>query len=586
MHEVFRKYIFYLQKIVSFKKIKLIDGLVRTIINQANALTSIFKTNKIILFILIPLFILLVNLVLKFWYISSCPIAGDEPFSIFISQMDVHSIIKVLSEGNNPPLFEIILHYWTKLFGIGPLSVRFLPCVFSCLTAVVIYKIGVKFFSLRIAVLSALLFTLSNYQMYFAHETRVYSLLLLLSTLSLYAYMSFLKSNKLKHKIIHIATFVLIPYAHYLGFFVLFIQSFLTLAIPQLRKIARLYFVNLLIALVFYIPLFTVFIHRFYESAVHGTWLSPVKNIGQLLDIIKLLLNDNVTSIVLFMFIVWLLLNKGINTMKVPGITKAALAIVGIFYLFYSLSIMMPMPHFYKFTGNAVAITSYIVILVILMAYLFRVESISIYARIILAWVMVPLLIMFTSSFWIPMFLDRYLIFLTSAFYLLLGLIVTYLDKSKIPGISLLLIFMLGITFTRNPENRRHVVDVVNKVKELKTSNSVVYMCPYYFDMNFAYYYNRSLFSDIDPANYRKRLHDGLAKENIYPIASEGQIDTLLIKKADKVIYIDAAADFSYPKNKIKVFLDSCMKPVQDNFYYEVFHVIEYREKEYQNFRP
>lgn len=552
----------------------------RTIINQANALYSILKTNKIVLFVIIPLFILFVNLVLKFRYISFCPIAGDEPFSIFISQMDVQSIIKVLSEGNNPPLFEIILHYWTKLFGIGPLSVRFLPCLFSCLTAVMIYKIGLKFFRLRIALLSSLLFTLSNYQMYFAHETRVYSLLLLLSTLSFYAYMSFLKSDALKYRIIHIATLILIPYAHYLGFFILFIQLFLTLAIPQLRKISRLYFVNLLIALVFYIPLFIVVIQRFYESAVNGTWLAPVQNIGQLLDIIKLLLNDNVTCTVLFIFIVWLLLNKGINSIKVPGITKSALVVVGIFYLFYSLSIMMPMPHFYKFTGNAVAITSYIVILVALLAYLLRSESISVHARIILAWVMMPLLIMFASSFWIPMFLDRYLIFLTSAFYMLVALIVTYLDKSKIPGISLLLIFMIGMTFTRNPENRRHVVDVVNKVKELKAPNTVVYMCPDYFDMNFAYYYNRSLFSDIDPANYRKRLRDELAKENIYPIASQQQIDTLLIKKADKVIYIDAAADFSYPQNKIKAYLDSCMKPVQDNFYYEIFHVIEYSVKE------
>jgi hypothetical protein len=241
---------------------------------------------------------------------------------------------------------------------------------------------------------------------------------------------------------------------------------------------------------------------------------------------------------------------------------------------------MMPMPHFYKFTGNAAAITSYIVMLIILMTYLFQSESISVYARIVLAWLTVPLIIMFISSFWIPMFMDRYLIFFTSAFYLLAALVVAFLDKSKIPGISLMLIFLMGMTFTRNPDNKRQVVDSINKVKELKTPNTVVYMCPDYFDMNFAYYYNHSLFSDIDPANYMKRLRDGLAKDNIYPIASKQQIDTLLLKKADKVIYVDAAADFSYPKNKIKAYLDSCMNPVQDNFYYEIFHVIEYQSKE------
>jgi hypothetical protein len=392
--------------------------------------------------------------------------------------------------------------------------------------------------------------------------------------------MSILKSTAFKYRIIHIATFILIPYAHYLGFFILFTQSFLTLAIPQLRKLARLYFVNLLIALIFYIPMFTIFIQRFYDSAMHGTWLSPVRNMGQLLDFIKLLLNDNVTCIVLFMIIVWLFLNKYLNNIKVNSIAKFSLVAVSIFYLFYSLSIMMPMPHFYIFTGNAAAITSYIVMLIILMTYLFQSESISVYARIVLAWVMLPLLIMFVCSFWIPMFLDRYLIFFTSAFYLLAALIVAFLDRSKNPYISLLLIFLMIITFTRNPDNRRHVGDVVNKVKELKTSNTVVYMCPDYFDMNFAYYYNKSLFSDIAPTNYRKRLRDGLANEKIFIIANRHQIDTLLIKNTDKVIYVDAAADFSYPQNKIKEYLDSCMNPVQDNFYYEIFHVIEYQSKE------
>ena len=48
--------------------------------------------------------------------------------------------------------------------------------------------------------------------------------------------------------------------------------------------------------------------------------------------------------------------------------------------------------------------------------------------------------------------------------------------------------------------------------------------------------------------------------EFIFPVNDFTELDTNLYSNADKIIYIDAAADFSYPNNKIYTFLESFQK--------------------------
>ena len=559
---------------------------------------SILKQHKQTI---IAIIIVLINFLIKGIFLSSNSLGGDEPFSVYHAQMNIVSIINLLSEGNNPPLYEIILHFWIKIFGISEFSVRMPSLIFSCITVLFIYKIGIKYLNNRIALYSSFIFIFSNYHILFAHEARVYALLGLLSVISMYYFIGImqyctidtkiennLKSMVRKKLLILIIIDILIIYSHYFGFFILVTQFIIfVLNMPLTAKYWRqLVFVVSVIGLL-YMPNIFVVLNRFIESSSKGTWVKPVESLGNLFGQIYFYSNYSRFTcfivISIFLAATW----KLFYLQKDNNYIKGFLLIVIIPILFLtSYSIFFQIPFFWRLTSNKIYSIGFplLVLCVNIIWIVFKKKyeiSKSANHGLIVSWFVFIFCFMFVVSFWIPMFIDRYLMTAAVAFPLVVAISADYIIKKHrfkfIIPIAITLLF--ASTVKADLSNNRDVKETVSKTKELKTSSAIVYFCPDYFDLNFVYYYNIEYFKGYDEKKIKNKIHKNLNSENIFPISSYNQIDTNLIKNMDKIIYLDAAADFCYPENNIKNKLDLNYRLKNEYKFYEIFNVYEYELK-------
>lgn len=439
--------------------------------------------------ILIGSAFVLLNLVLKGIAISTNSIGGDEPFSIYHAQLPVADLLHLIGQTNNPPLYELLLHYWILFFGDDPWVVRLPSLVFAALTAYFVYRVGNDEFNRKTGICAALIFTFSLYSTEYAHEARVYALFGLLATMSMFFYLRFIRGNKSALGFMIVVN-ALMLYAHYFAPFVVFVQSLHLVLYRDLRstklKSYALYLVVLLLA---YLPNLITFVSRFTHSASSGTWVPAPDGIDHLYTML------------------WNLCNMPVTTVACIILTLGGCVLC------------------------------------------LRLNEHKAFSLLIL-WFVVPFFTIYFVSFAIPMMIPRYLMFLSTALLLLVSAVCFLLpvDRKLQYGIAATLLALFVFTWKPDVFNKRPSAEVVAHTLKIRKENEQVIIHPKMYVLDFAYHYDRELFRTPFSSDVHHKMDSLFEARNIHFVEYASELPTL----DSALIFVNTNGFEQYYKSEIR----------------------------------
>jgi 4-amino-4-deoxy-L-arabinose transferase-like glycosyltransferase len=121
------------------------------------------------------------GLVLRFLTLS--PLWLDEAQSVAIARLPLPQLFDALRQDGSPPLYYLLLHWWIGVFGQSDLAVRSLSGVFGVLALPLAWRVARQVAGVRTAQAVLLLLATSPFAVRYSSETRMYSLMVLLTVL-------------------------------------------------------------------------------------------------------------------------------------------------------------------------------------------------------------------------------------------------------------------------------------------------------------------------------------------------------------------------------------------------------------------
>jgi len=383
------------------------------------------------------IFIILIGLILRLYDLHKESLWLDEIYGGILSAKQ--SIAFLLNPNIDVAVntYHIILHYWMQIFGQSEFSVRFPALIFGVLSIFMIYKVGKITFNQEIGLLSALILAISPFQVHYSQEARSYSLLMLLSLVSIYYFVKFMRSNNKKDIGIYIVSTLMGIYTHYFIFFLLIFQNiYFFIYNNKNKKLVKDWLISqCTIAIVFllYNPYF--FKHILY--VMNGGFLHLIPYFS-LFSIIKT-------------FYVFILDFSFINAdYCIPCfyVNPLIIFLIGVVFL---LLTFLGIKNLFVYKKNFKELIYKNKKLVFLISYL-----------------TMPILILYTVSFIIPLFQVRYVIYSSAPLYILVSRGMSELKKrAKLPFIVLLIFLfsfvLVGYYNDVTKEQWRETSDYINK---------------------------------------------------------------------------------------------------------------------------
>ncbi len=374
---------------------------------------------------LLLLALVALNLAIKLGWSGAPVLVHDEPFTVYWSQRPWPELWQMLRGENNPPLHFLITRAWSHLVPFEPAWLRAPSAFFSALTAWPLYRIAHRFAGTRTALLSVLVFTLSNYHLGFAHEVRAYALFTFLSVCSMWLLVR--QSDRGPHRSSGMPWLALVlaamVYTHFLGWLMIGVLVLSTFALPALHSVRPRLIAAVLFAAALFAPYAIMIGAQASKTIAEGTWL-PAPSWEEPYNMI------------------WRWSNAPVIAVAFIGLIVFAFA---------------------------------------------RVRNPHPLQRLGLAWCIVPLIGLFAISFVVPVFHDRYLVFIAPGFALLVGYSLFAVGSRPFVSNAIAAGAVVGMALTCRPEaiGRYHPEQTVARVKEWCAGDCHVEVVPSWYWLNF-----------------------------------------------------------------------------------------------------
>lgn len=208
--------------------------------------------------------IIILGAFLRFFSLTTRPFNGDEGLIALTVSNGFLNIFTKSALDVHPPLLHILTYLSTQCFGINEWSVR-LPSVLAGIGIIYFgWLLARKFINEKIALILAFLLAICPYLIYFSQEARMYSLFGFFSLVSFYYFLTVTEKPKFINFFLYIVSSILMIYAQYLGFFVLFIQFIYLLA--NYKKIKQYWLgwlASFIVILLTFLPQSFIFYRQF-----------------------------------------------------------------------------------------------------------------------------------------------------------------------------------------------------------------------------------------------------------------------------------------------------------------------------------
>lgn len=187
-------------------------------------------------------------LALRLYRIGAEELWLDETISAVAAMAPARDILAGAFSPKNPPLYYLILHYWSLLFGIGETALRSFSAVVGTLLVVGIGSSGARFFSRRAGLLAAAVAAAAPLSVHYSQETRCYILLAAAALAYIHFSLALADGPTVGRQIGFVISGLALAYTHAAGILLLPLPNLLFLARPARKYYLRLLALQLLIA--------------------------------------------------------------------------------------------------------------------------------------------------------------------------------------------------------------------------------------------------------------------------------------------------------------------------------------------------